>query len=246
MLKLALLIVAALACLALAAPAKARQPESEPRPPVIVVSGNASLDVAPDQVEMNISIVTEGPQAQGAISENNRNAARVMEALQRKGLGDREATTGAFSVMPVYTQRRPQDANDFVPRIAGYRVQNTIQVKTKQKALAGDLIQAAVEAGANSVDSVRFTLSDETEHRRRAISDAVRSAHADAVAAAAAAGVSLAGVRRMDVGHSGGGPRPMFARGMADMVMAESVPMNPGDVTISANVTIEYLIEPKR
>jgi len=168
-----------------------------------------------------------------------------MEALQRKGLGAKEATTGGFSVMPVYTQPKANERGEFVPRIAGYRVHNTIQIKTKQMVLAGDLIQAAVEAGANSVDSVRFTLADETETRRRAISDAVRNAYADATSAAGAAGVTITGVRRMDVGHSGGQPRPMFARSM-QAEAAGSVPVNPGDLTISASVTIEYLIQEKR
>ena len=233
-----------------AAPSIARQPAPPgppaEQPPVIVVSGTASLEVAPDQVEMNIAVISEGPQAQAAIGENNRKIARVIEAIHRKGIDPKDLTTGSFSVFPVYNQRAPRDTGEFNPKIVGYRVQNTLRLRTSKMDLAGDLIQLAVDSGANSVDSVRFTLRDPVEPRRRAIADAVRSAHADATAAAAAAGLTLSGVRRMDVGHSGGAPVPMMARMAMESHMADAVPMNPGDLTITASVTVEYLITEKK
>ncbi len=214
------------------------QPHDRPAPPTIFVTGTATVDASPDQVEIRLSVVTEGEDSRSVTSDNNRKAARILEALRRTGLGEKEATTGRFTIHPIYTIPS-RDGADTAPRIKGFRVENTLDVKTKNLAIAGELVQAAVESGANRVDYIQFTLSDERPVRTAAVRQAVTNARAEANAAASAAGVSIKGVRRLNVDGGFGGPiRPMMA---ADMGRALSAPpLVAGDVSVTANVTIEF------
>ncbi len=234
---LALLVAAGASVSRAAEPAGA-----EPAPPILVVTGSAQVDFPPDELRMGIAVVTQADQAARAMEDNSRAAARVIEALQRKGLKKEEVTTGRFNVHPVYAEVRPGSGG--VPRIAAYRVENMVEAKTGRLDLAGELIQAGIEAGANRVDSISFGLADPRSKRSEVIAKAAKAARADADAAAAAAGVTITGVRKVTVDSAGGPIVPMpVMRNFAMEAQAMAPPINPADVTVTASVTIEYFIK---
>lgn len=239
--RIALTLAAPLLPIALWAPAGVRAQVMMPEPPpTIVVTAEAVYDAEPDIVEITLSVVTEGKQSQSAVEENSRKAARVHEALRQIGLTKDEISTGRFSVQPIYRYEGR-------PRISGFRVANTVNVRTDRLALAGDVLQAAIDAGANEVQDVSFTLSDHKAARSIAIREAVQSARAEAHAAAAAAGVTITGVRRININQQYNRPQPY--RAMAAEVLARSdappPPIEAGDVSVLANVTVEFAIADK-
>jgi len=122
----------------------------------------------------------------------------------------------------------------------------------------GDVIDAALASGANEIDDVTFTVSDsrQADLRDEAIADAALRASADAASVADAMGVKIKGPVEISTTGSQFSPYRMhmsYDAGYGDvMVIPEATPMaapmemgagpqiQPGDVTVSAQVTVVY------
>jgi uncharacterized protein YggE len=215
--------------------------------PKLTVRGEAELERPADQVRLKVGVVTENREADEALQENNDRMRAVVEALQRVGLGEDEYQTGRFQIRPQYSRRPRQPAPDWQPQIIGYEVTNSVTVKTQQLDLAGELIGAANEAGANTVDVVGFDLADKRKYREEALREATKHARMDAAIVADAAGLRLVRIVAVSVDYTPIRPVTMDfgapARAMAEGGGAP--PITPGDVTVTANVTIVYEIAPK-
>lgn len=222
--------------------------ERGPIVPQLTVRGEAQLDRPADQMHLRLGVVTHATEAAQAMQDNSRAMEAVIAAIQKLGLGKGEYETGRFSVQPQYAPR-PRDAQpDWRPRITGYQVNNTLHIKTKKIDLAGELIQAATDAGANNVESINFDLADQRKHRVEAIEEATRNAVADANALAQASNQKL--VRVLSINLDNAFAQPLvaqydrMARGMAGAEMAVVPPIAPGEITVTASVTMVYEIAP--
>jgi uncharacterized protein YggE len=216
--------------------------------PKLTVRGEAELERPADQVRLKVGVVTENREADEALQENNDRMRAVVEALQRVGLGEDEYQTGRFQIRPQYSRRPRQPAPDWQPQIIGYEVTNSVTVKTTKLDLAGEVIGAANEAGANTVDVVGFDLADKRKYRAEALREATKNAREDAATVADAAGITLVRILAVSVDYTP--PRPVSMDfGAPARAMAEggggAPPITPGDVTVTANVTIVYEIAPK-
>lgn len=223
--------------LALAAPASAEEPAS------LTVTGEARLERPADQLRLTLAVVSEAPQAAAALAQNSELMQRVLEALTGAGLGGGEVETGRFAVSPRYARRPPEARVDWEPEIAGYRVENSILVATERLELAGKLIDVAVRAGANSVQSIAFGLADDRAYRAEAIREATAHARADARAVAEASGVRLGRLLSARLDDAAVPPVPVRMQAEAlSMAHAAAPPIEPGEVSVRARVTLTYEI----
>lgn len=214
----------------------------------LTVSGEAEVERPADQLRLRLGVVTDAEDAQVAMEENSRRMNDVVEAVQKAGLTKDEYETGQFQIQPRYSQPpRGGHQQDWKPSIVGYQVINRIIIKTKKLEATAELLQAATEAGANSIDSIDFDLADRRKHRAEAIAAATKNARSDAKALAEAAGQRLVRVLSINLDHAfTPPPQPMHMRARTlEMAEAETPPINPGDVTIRATVTIVYEIAPE-
>ena len=216
--------------------------------PSLTVRGSAILEKPADQLRIRIGVVTEDDEATTALRENSQQMNDVIKALKKEGLTEDEYQTSQIRIQPLYSRRPRQAGVEWKPVIIGYQVSNSINVKTKQLKLAGKLIQAANEAGANSIDSISFGLADHRKHRAEAIRTATANALADARTLADAANLRLVRVITINLDQAAA-PRPLamsMNRGM-EMAMASTAPppVNPGDVNVNASVTVVYEIAEK-
>lgn len=213
--------------------------------PSIIVTGVATRSVAADKAVIQLGVSTEGKTAQEAASRNATALTAVLAALEKAGVDRQEISTGYFSVSPRYEYRdQPQGGP---PRLVGYNVDNMVTVTTLKLDSSAKIIDQALAAGANRVDSVSFVLSDPRSHESDALAEAVLKARSDAARTAEAAGVKLVGVRRIVVGDSAGQPRPFFAKdAFAGRVEAAAAPTQllPGKIEVRASVTIEFDVSP--
>jgi uncharacterized protein YggE len=210
--------------------------------PSLTVAGQARLERPADELRLQLAVVTEAAEAAPATAQNSDQMERVLAALSQAGLDSGETTTGRFSVSPRYSHRPPQAQPDWQPHIVGYRVENSVQVETKKIELAGELIDVAVRAGANSVSSISFGLSDDRAYRAEAIREATAHARADALAMAEAAGVRLGRLLSARLDDAAAPPVPIRMRTESFAVAASAPPIEPGDVSIHARVTLSYEI----
>jgi len=215
--------------------------------PTLTVRGQAELEKPADQLMIAIGVMTEHANAADALSENSRRMRAVVEAMEDVGLDEKEYETGRFQIRPQYTSRPPGNRDaEWQPRIRGYVVTNTVQISTKQLDLAGELIQQANEAGANTIDNISFGLASPRDHRAEAIAAATANAMADAQELARAADLKLVRIVTINLDPEDGMPRPvpMYRMEMAASAAPDSPPIKSGDVTVRAAVNIVYEIAP--
>jgi uncharacterized protein len=221
--------------------------------PTIAVTGTGRVAAAPDLAEIRVGMVTQASTAQEALSSNNEAMTRLHGILKERGVAAKDIQTTQIQVSPVYSQpdpRRPNGAQaEFVPRIAGYRVENTVEVTfdltSKKAGKLGELLDALVQAGANQIHGISFRVKEPEklldEARRRAVADA----HRKAEVLAGEAGVVLgAPVKIRDQGHEPSPPRPMMGRAM--MAAAAPMPVAPGEQELIVSVAIDYELKQAR
>ncbi len=212
-------------------------------PPVLSTSGQGEAKVTPDRASVLVNVQTRGATAAVAANENAQRTKAVLDALAKLGLSRDQLATEGYTVYP----EMQYDNKGQSPKVVAYVVTNTVRAETKRPEQAGAIVDAAISAGANMINSLSFYASSIDEARRQAIAAAVASARADAEAMARAAGGTIGALLELSTGGPTIPPRPMYdmaQRGKA--LMAESTPVNPGQQTVTVFVTARWRFEPAR
>jgi hypothetical protein len=144
--------------------------------------------------------------------------------------------TGGYSLYPEYNE--PRDGGKAT--ITGYRAENSISIETGALDLVGPLIDAAIAAGANRVNSLDYNLRDNSKARSEAITKASKDAQTQAQALAAALAVKLGPIVHASTVAE---IRPVQARVAFGAAKAMSTPIEPGQVTVPATVSLTYEIQ---
>ena len=237
--KTALVIVAFLGM----APATfGQRPEPANPVPVIVVTGEAQIRVAPDEATVRLGITRQSATAQAAQDQANTVANEILAAVTKLGIAATDIQTSRLTLSPVYAPRSPEASQ--APRIVAYQASNIVSVRVTDLSKVGPVIDTGLKSGANEVQGVQFGLRDDTAARQQALKQAVSEARKKAETIAAAANVTLGipleiteqGISLMKGEFNTG---VMMARATADMV---PTPVSPGQLEIHANVSIRYRI----
>lgn len=212
------------------------QPAAErPRPPSITVNGEATIAAEPDQAQIDIGVTTQARSAPDASRENAERLARVLAEVKKLlGKGD-EVKTSGYGLNPQY--RYPQGGK---PEIVGYTANNIVRIKTAKLDEVGKLIDAAMQAGANNINRLLFTLKDEEAARLDALRQASAKAKVKAEAVAASLGLKVLRIAAVTEGERSFQPiyrQAPMARGEALAAQAPT-PVEPGTVDVRATVTL--------
>jgi uncharacterized protein len=200
--------------------------------PQIVVGAHSEVKVVPDRATIQIGVQTRAATAAAAGAENATKTQAVLSALRTLGLTNDQLSTTSYNVYP--EQRFEQNRE---PVIIGYNVTNTIVADVRKLNQVGAVIDAALGHGANVINALQFYASNTDAARRTAIASAIEKARADAESAARAAGGSLGGLLEINVGAYV--PRPPQPLMMAKVAQADT-PINPGDETLSVDVSTRW------
>ncbi len=222
-------LVAAILALAIL-PAAAQQEETG-----IVVRGQGRVEAPPDMATLTLGVTAEAGTAGEAMARNGAAMAPVLQRLRDAGIAERDIQTSGLTLSPRYGARSPEEA----PRITGYVAQNVVTVRVRALGILGDVLDAVVSDGANTMGGLRFGVQEpealEAEARRRAVADARRKAGE----MAEAADVTLGQVRALVEEGGGGGPTMMLEARMADA----AVPVAEGEVTFESSVRMVFEID---
>jgi uncharacterized protein YggE len=205
--------------------------------PQIAVTGRGEVKVSPDRATIQVSVQTKAPTAAGAAAENGTKQQSVLAALRALGLGTDQLSTINYNVYP---EQRYEQGKE--PVIVAYNVTNTILVDVRKLTQVGPVIDAALSHGANMIAALQFYASNTETARRGAIATAIEKARADAEAAARAAHGSLGTLLEINIGaYSPPPPRPMMmSRAIAGGVAQADTPINPGEETLSVEVSTRW------
>jgi hypothetical protein len=176
----------------------------------------------------------------------------AIEALKKLGIADKDVKTVNYSVSPKYDYNQPCAAGMMcggmvsgTPKIVGYDVSQTIEVKVRDTTKAGDTLSALGTIGVQNISGPNFMIDDEDAARAEARGKAIEEARSKAKVLAKQLGVSLGTV----ISYSEGGsyPQPMMYSAMTKGgimdARAESAPSLPvGENKTSVTVMVTYEI----
>ena len=205
----------------------------------INVAGTGTVTASPDKAVVYLGVQTQLIDATAAQQENAEKMDRIIAALKDAGITEDDMETSGYSMYPM----RSYEAEE--PTITGYVVSNRLMVTVTDVDEVGDIIDIAVNAGANEVQSVSFTLSDDARQDARALAleNAVEAARSDADILAKNLDVTILGP--VEVTTSGGSvvtpyPVPYPTVEEAGYEMRKSTPIMASDISVTAYVQIVY------
>ncbi len=215
------------------ASAQAVQPSDDGETISVAATGQAAAE--PDQAVLQVAVLASGDDADAVRERLAENASRMSEALRRAGVGDDQIRTVAFSIDQEYRERD----GDRVP--VGFQGVHAFEITLSNASRAGAVLDVAVSNGADRVDGVELTLSEERrrEVRAEALRDAMDNARADADVIAESANLTVEGVHSAatgDVSYS-----PIRAETLsADAGGQAATEIESGPVTVTAQVSVTY------
>jgi uncharacterized protein YggE len=219
------------ALLLTAAPALA----DEPKPTTLTVTAEGHIDRAPDIADLSGGVVTNAPTAAAALAANAARMTSVVAAVRRAGIAERDIQTSGLSLQPQYRY-----ADGAAPVLTGYQVTNTVALKVRNLPDAGRLVDALVAAGANQISGPTFRVEDSAGTLDAARTAAVATARARAQLYAAAAGMHVARIRSIVEGGEQPEARNVIMVTASRKMAAPSSPVEPGEVTLAATVTMVF------
>lgn len=193
----------------------------------MTLEGQGQVDATPDMALARLGVELTGADLASVQSQNAVLSQSVLNTLHRMGIDD--IRTFQYTVDKYYQY------DDGTPVGSGYTVRNIFEIRTKDTDRLGAVIDAAVNAGANSVELISFEVSDPEAFYRQALNLAV----ADAIEKAKSISEGLK--TRVDptpvkITETSIMPSPQpFQRELA------ATPVVPGNITIQAGVTAEFL-----
>lgn len=227
----ALLTIPALTTPAMAAPMSC----GASGPSRLTVVGQGQSRVAPDMATVQLGVTTQADSASDAMAGNNERQRAVIEALTAAGIAEDDIQTSGLNLNPLM-----QYGENQAPTVTGYQAVNTVSVRVMDLDSLGAVLDAIVGAGANEINGITFAREDGADALDQAQADAVTDARRKAQMLADAAGVDLGPVLTLrEIATGGGGPLPMLRMQAA---MADSAPVQPGQVDILAQVEIDYAL----
>jgi uncharacterized protein len=236
------LAVAALAAATLIPSALRAQPMSPAMhqpPPQLNITATGSVEVTPDRARVTLGVDTEAKTAQEAAQANAALQTRIIEAVRKAGIPASSIRTSGYNVAP---------RQEYIPetrtwRVDGYQVTNLVVIVVEPVSKAGEVIDAALSAGANRVAGLTFEVKDATAAREEAMTKAVERARREADIAAKAAGGTVAGLLELSVNSMDNTPRPMMEMAMMRSDAAQT-PISEGTQSVMVSVSTRWAFQP--
>lgn len=214
----------------------AEPPAASPERSLVSVVGHGAAYGEPDLATLELGVAVSEPDVREAVRQLDSRIAAVMEAIRALGVPEQSIRTTSFNVWR--EERYQQESGGGRPT---YRAHHILSVELVDAERAGEVLAAAVEAGANTVGGISFGIADPSELERQAREAAVRNARVKAQGFAEAAGATLGDPVSIEEVSASTGPVPMFDRAAAS-VMSESQ-VAPGRLSVEVRVAISYRLE---
>jgi uncharacterized protein YggE len=206
----------------------------------LTVNGQAEIMASPDRARINLGAEAQESDASEATAKVNSIMNRALSNISKLGVKSDAIQTTQVNLYPVYANLQSGDPGP--ASVVAYRATNTVQVTVDDLSLVGKVLDAANDAGANRQNGVNFEMKDDTMKKAEALSKAAAEARAKAQALADALDVRLVEISSVNEG----GVNIVYPRAYGGAMMmtkdSGSTPIQSGQLTIQANVSLVYVI----
>lgn len=209
--------------------------------PTLSVTGSGNVTVIPDKANVTLGVSTHAKDAASAQNENARRAAAVQAAVKALGIDDKAIKTQNYSFRPTYEQNARHEN-----QINGYTVDNSVVVTIEDLGKVGKVIDAALRAGANQVNSLTFAARSTDALKKVALIAAVNDAKNKAEIIAQGLNSRIVGVQHVSENVNMPTSRnynAMFASAkMAAFEEDVATPVEIPELTMYASVQIDFIL----
>ena len=207
--------------------------QEKTEPPVVVTNGQGVVRVAPDRATLSMAAEGRARSPREAQLQSATLMTAVQKALQDARIPKDAIRTTGYDLQQEYDYVNGKQVS------RGYIARNSIEVRVDEIERAGDVLDAAVAAGATSVGGIQFDLKDRDKVEREALRLAVADARARADAAASGAARTVDRVLRIEESRATvSPPMPQFRMVAAAAEAAPQTPIAAGQIEVRAEVTL--------
>lgn len=206
------------------------------QPRTINVTGNAQVILAPDIAYVSIGVHTEAQSAKEAVASNNSQTQAVIDAIKGQGVDAKDIQTTNFSVYQ-QTKTGPNGENQGTV----FMTDNTVYVTMRDLTKIGDILDASIAAGANSIYGISFDVQDKEAALATGRDQAMADAKAQAEGFAKSAGATIGDVQ--SISYYNNIPSLIYYDNKAlaaGMGGGGSVPISTGQLTLTVSVSVVY------
>jgi hypothetical protein len=202
------------------------------------ISATGEVTRVPDVAIISAGVVTRSQTATGALSEAADRMAKVLAALKRAGVEDRDIQTSNVSLNPEY--RYPENQP---PQLVAYTATNTVNVRFRDIRSSGKILDALVGQGANQINGPNLTIDKPEAALDEARAKAVATARARAELYARSLGLRV--VRVVAVSESGGydRPPPMPPIVMQSLEARADTKIVPGEQKLQVTLAVTFELQ---
>lgn len=221
-----------------------------PATDTITVQGEGQATLPPDIAQISFSVENTAATVADAQALTTKQANAAIAFVKEQGVDDADVKTLSYNISPQYSYPNPCAPGQICPaytgspKITGYMVSETIQVKVRDLSAVGDMLSGLGSLSVQNVNGPSFGLDDSTAGYSAARADAIAKAREQARTLANQLGVRLGKIVNFSESSSGM-PYPMYNLGAADSKSASAVatPNVPtGENTYTASVSVTYEI----
>jgi uncharacterized protein YggE len=217
-------------------------------PTTISITGEGEVLAIPDIAQFSFTLTATGTAAQDAQTAVKNSEGAILQYLREQGVEERFIKTEQYSLFPKFRWEQPVclpgmpcPSGEQLPD--GFEVSQTITVKVKDTAIAGELMTGIGERGATNISGLTFTVEDDMALKAEARAKAIAHAKSQSDDLARELGVRIVRMTGYYEEPSGYPPMPYGAPAM-DMMTREAVPeLPPGELSTKSRVTITYQVE---
>ncbi|MCX6055876.1 MAG: SIMPL domain-containing protein [Chloroflexi bacterium] len=201
-------------------------------------TGVGEVYLVPDVAFVYIGVRVDADDVSTALSNNNIQAQAVAQAVKDLGVEAKDIQTTNFNVYPT----QDYDTTGAISR-KYYVVENTVYITVRDLTKLGQILDAVVRSGANTINGVTFDVQNKEAANAQARDLAIKNAIAEAESIAASAGVSIGDLQSISV-YFNGSSDSMYGKGGGGMMAStSSVPVSAGQLVITANASLSYEIK---
>lgn len=210
----------------------------------ITVVGQGSTRIKPDIARISIGVETLAETVKEAVQQNESQMKAILAALKASGIAEKDIQTTNYSIYFERPPEMPLSAESSTGKSkVQYRVSNMVNVTIRDLEKVDDVLDAVIEAGANNIWGVSFSLEDPKVAQEEARSKAIADARERAKALAELSGVTLGPVLSVSE-VIGGGAVPVPVAMVERAAVSGGGPISPGELEVTYQVQVSYFITP--
>lgn len=203
------------------------------------INATGEVTRVPDVAIISAGVVSRSPTASGALQDAANRMDRVLGALKRAGVADRDIQTSNVNLNAEY--RYPENQ---APQLVGYTATNSVTIRFRDIRNSGKILDALVSQGSNQISGPSLVVDKPEAALDEARAKAVAIGRARADLYARSLGMRV--VRVVSVNESGGyyapppapPPAPMMAR--AEFADTKIV---PGEQKLQVNLAMTFELQ---